>query len=420
MISNDTLKNIIEEIETIESRINEIYFIEQFEKAEEFNKRLSKVKEMLKPQRVDEKHLTGLSVEIQNIIKEIVSLDFDINLYFKENGENLKNKQFEKKYRGEVEEIFQDDTTKTSEELYSDLAEVIKGWNQKEHNEFIQKEANSKIAWTILKIIEIQAKRGEQIDLARVEDFCSYEELIKVIKAKLIERAKIQREENKIKDFKEENKAEDSKKEKKAKDSKKGKKAEDSKKEKKAKDSKKGKKVKDSKKRNRAKDFQKENRAKDFQKENRAKDSKKEVQEVLEIAEKLEPEDLENPLLWRIITGESEINLLGNTKRKVTEQTNEEITDSIQVETEIKKENFWENLKSSIVAYWKKEEKREEPAKRQREEPPKRQNVEKKVGDNEIKVTHLTYEQCFGENKLDMFKIEPELLKANRVFTWRK
>ena len=402
MISNDTLKNIIEEIETIESRINEIYFIEQFEKAEEFNKRLSKVKEMLKPQRVDEKHLTGLSVEIQNIIKEIVSLDFDINLYFKENGENLKNKQFEKKYRGEVEEIFQDDTTKTSEELYSDLAEVIKGWNQKEHNEFIQKEANSKIAWTILKIIEIQAKRGEQIDLARVEDFCSYEELIKVIKAKLIERAKIQREENKIKDFKEENKAEDSKKEKKAKDSKKGKK------------------VKDSKKRNRAKDFQKENRAKDFQKENRTKDSKKEVQEVLEIAEKLEPEDLENPLLWRIITGESEINLLGNTKRKVTEQTNEEITDSIQVETEIKKENFWENLKSSIVAYWKREEKREEPAKRQREEPPKRQNVEKKVGDNEIKVTHLTYEQCFGENKLDMFKIEPELLKANRVFTWRK
>ena len=402
MISNDTLKNIIEEIETIESRINEIYFIEQFEKAEEFNKRLSKVKEMLKPQRVDEKHLTGLSVEIQNIIKEIVSLDFDINLYFKENGENLKNKQFEKKYRGEVEEIFQDDTTKTSEELYSDLAEVIKGWNQKEHNEFIQKEANSKIAWTILKIIEIQAKRGEQIDLARVEDFCSYEELIKVIKAKLIERAKIQREENKIKDFKEENKAEDSKKEKKAKDSKKGKK------------------VKDSKKRNRAKDFQKENRAKDFQKENRTKDSKKEVQEVLEIAEKLEPEDLENPLLWRIITGESEINLLGNTKRKVTEQTNEEITESIQVETEIKKENFWENLKSSIVAYWKREEKREEPAKRQREEPPKRQNVEKKVGDNEIKVTHLTYEQCFGENKLDMFKIEPELLKANRVFTWRK
>ena len=402
MISNDTLKNIIEEIETIESRINEIYFIEQFEKAEEFNKRLSKVKEMLKPQRVDEKHLTGLSVEIQNIIKEIVSLDFDINLYFKENGENLKNKQFEKKYRGEVEEIFQDDTTKTPEELYSDLAEVIKGWNQKEHNEFIQKEANSKIAWTILKIIEIQAKRGEQIDLARVEDFCSYEELIKVIKAKLIERAKIQREENKIKDFKEENKAEDSKKEKKAKDSKKGKK------------------VKDSKKRNRAKDFQKENRAKDFQKENRTKDSKKEVQEVLEIAEKLEPEDLENPLLWRIITGESEINLLGNTKRKVTEQTNEEITDSIQVETEIKKENFWENLKSSIVAYWKREEKREEPAKRQREEPPKRQNVEKKVGDNEIKVTHLTYEQCFGENKLDMFKIEPELLKANRVFTWRK
>lgn len=195
MATEEQQKKILGWIDDIESDIQEIYYIEQFEFAKNIEKRLSNLKEQLS----EDTDINGYDLnKTDRFVREIVEIENIIKRFFEEKGSREKKKVDKNIFQNKINEIISNLKEKISKQSFEDLSLVIKEYNEDKLNEMEKRERTEKITRTVLEILKSQVIKGEEIDIEEIEEFCTQEDLIKAIKSELIEKAQIQNEEDRI------------------------------------------------------------------------------------------------------------------------------------------------------------------------------------------------------------------------------
>ena len=186
MISNASQNEILKYINELKEKIQEIYYMGKFEDAEKLDKKLEDIKLELLIQSDSQIDITQLS-DIDNIIKQLSSLKNEI-FSFLETKEDKSRRR--KEFFDNIDNIVSDLEKKDTNKTFEDLSLLIKKWHTYEHGEAEKQEFNQKVASAVFQILKMQAQKEEEIDLDNIQNYCSKEDLKKVIKETLIQMAK--------------------------------------------------------------------------------------------------------------------------------------------------------------------------------------------------------------------------------------
>lgn len=178
----------IKEIKNIKLKIKEIYYIQEFEQAEEFEKRLQEIQ--------NKYFLYEISFENYSLfIKEIVDLEWNIDTYMEEYGENKKKQITVKNFSNQIKEFISSSNRKSPEELIVELKAIHQVIEEYNLDEILNYQLNQLLARALLCIFVKQIKNDEPIDLRLIEDLTTPEVFTNEIQEQLIKMAK-QKDEN--------------------------------------------------------------------------------------------------------------------------------------------------------------------------------------------------------------------------------
>lgn len=171
---------LLEKIKDAELKIQDIYCTGNFEKANEIKTSLNRVKVILK-NGYEGLNETGGFVAImedpETIVQEEMSkIEMNIEEFFK---------------RTNVEENIELDISKTTNEMLEDLRKINDDWNKTRqiNSDIKNQEWDREVTKTFVGIMIEKAKNGEEIDLGIAHEYCNTQDLLFVIKDKLISRA---------------------------------------------------------------------------------------------------------------------------------------------------------------------------------------------------------------------------------------
>ena len=116
-------------------------------------------------------------------------LNFEIDLHYQFRGIIRETKLISERYNEKFEEFSTDFEEKSTDELWADIREIAEGLKiySEENPRLKAQQFNKAIAKQVLSILNIQAKKGEEIDLLQAEELCSKEDLVNAVKDMLIE-----------------------------------------------------------------------------------------------------------------------------------------------------------------------------------------------------------------------------------------
>ena len=186
-LSKKFQQEILEDIKRINQKIDEIYYLQDFESGDGFRKRCETLKNMV----LNVSNENNIAIgTMQFIINEIIKLEFEVDNYFKDNFIQITQLKREKS----IKKIDQIMTRKgrTTKELWQDLKEMSDKWKKTLENfsEAEKQVAIEKFADVALRIFKKQIQQGEEIDFSFLNGICEIKDLIEVIKRELIEKAR--------------------------------------------------------------------------------------------------------------------------------------------------------------------------------------------------------------------------------------
>lgn len=175
MISKDKQNELLERIYNIENKIQEIYFVGEFEKANALKAKIHDAKLILK----DEEYQEGFFiVESASMAEGIISgIETSIESFFNNRTNDV------------IEDINIDVSQKSTEDTLKDLKLYIDKWETEVHSDIENKEFKRKVARVMLGLIKKQAEKGEEVDLGIVQNYCDIEDFMFVIRERLIKDA---------------------------------------------------------------------------------------------------------------------------------------------------------------------------------------------------------------------------------------
>ena len=184
----DAEKSILEDMKKVKEQIQEICYLGQFDIANQFNERLETIRQkVLKGW--ESKTVYSISpakIDLGMVEYELEKISLDIEEFFDEKGNMLREKQVRENYQNKTNKIISSIPEKTTEELFADLTEIVNKWNTYNHSEIEKQIGEERIAKVVLKIFEGQAQKGETIDISVVNNYCNQDIFLDAIRQKLI------------------------------------------------------------------------------------------------------------------------------------------------------------------------------------------------------------------------------------------
>ena len=171
---------LLEKIKDVELKIQDIYCTGNFEKANEIKTSLNRVKVILKNGYEGLNETGGffpVTEDPETIVqKEMSEIEMNIEEFFK---------------RTNVEENIELDMSRTTNEMLEDLRKINDDWNKTRqiNSDIKNQEWDRKVTKTFVGIMIEKAKNGDEIDLGIAHEYCNTQDLLFVIKDKLISRA---------------------------------------------------------------------------------------------------------------------------------------------------------------------------------------------------------------------------------------
>lgn len=180
-------------IKELEEKVNELYYIGQFELAESHEKRVKAVRNrFLSKAHSGNKKI--LDRNFDNELEELFEIKYEIDEYFREEGNEIKSKMEHERFCRKTDDFVSNTDEKSTKELWDGVKQIIDAWDIKfkDHPrlDVLQLERKKTIANAALKIFEKQAQNSEEIDFQPMEKFCRKEDLIVAIREKLIQMSK--------------------------------------------------------------------------------------------------------------------------------------------------------------------------------------------------------------------------------------
>ena len=183
-------ENISDDIKELEEKVRKIYYLKQTTLANSYKARVDELRRKYTEVLNSEDIIFGSDMDSQ-ILDELFALKKELNEYLNGKGKEIENKQTRERYNRNIGEITTGSDEKSTEELWAGVRKIAGQLKiDCERNPRLEVEQiNKVIAKQVLRILRIQAKRGEEIDLPKAEELCSKEDLLCTIKDKLIEMA---------------------------------------------------------------------------------------------------------------------------------------------------------------------------------------------------------------------------------------
>lgn len=180
-------------IKDLENMINRIYYIGQIEVADEFDKKIHDLKKRFLEKAYSNNTIVK-DVNVDDIITESIVLKTEINKYFDKEGNEIEKKINSERLIPNTEDIPQISEKQSTEEMWNSVKKIVEDWRSdcKNHPRLDaqQREINKIISKSVLRILESQAKNGEEVDLELAYELCNRTDLVNAVKKELIQKAK--------------------------------------------------------------------------------------------------------------------------------------------------------------------------------------------------------------------------------------
>lgn len=182
MINKKEFDLLLQEIFQIENKIVEVKILNQFDKANEYEKKLklikTKAKDIILDNENESKGFDEISLEV---LSELVVLNSEVDYYILKANNIIES---------DVENKIDAEALRKIKQLWETLEEDIKLWKQSKHNPIKEIEYNKQIGKATLDIIICQLQTEAILDFNKVFKYCEVEFLINAIKETLFEGAK--------------------------------------------------------------------------------------------------------------------------------------------------------------------------------------------------------------------------------------
>ena len=198
MATEEFYNDLGQDIKRLEEKVQDVFYLGQFEKAKEFRERLFKIEKIVL-EKSYESGTPGVGEDSQ-IIFLITRLEEEINEFLVEHngtGKVLENVRIDYNIDKKISQKL---ATLSTSELWSNLSNILSEWKKTTHNDLEEQNNRKKIRKAVLDILISSAKKGESIDLIAASKYCSTEDLIEVMQNQLIEVAQKQQQEGKEKE----------------------------------------------------------------------------------------------------------------------------------------------------------------------------------------------------------------------------
>ena len=182
MINKKEFDLLLKEILTIENKIVEVKVLNQFDKANEYESKLEKIREKAKDIVLDTDNKSEGFDEISlQILSEMINLNSDIDYYILKTN-NIIESANENKIDAE--------TLEKIRKSWEDLQNDIRVWNSRAHNPVEEMTYTKHIGQATLDNIIYQLQKEGVLDFTKVFKCCKKEFLVNALKETLFEGAK--------------------------------------------------------------------------------------------------------------------------------------------------------------------------------------------------------------------------------------
>ncbi len=182
MINKNEIDFLLKEFVKVENKIEEIKVLNKFDKASEYESRLSEIREEAKVIVLDNENSSkGFDETSLKVLSDLITLRATIDYYILKINDIIDNTEENKTDVQALESL---------KKSWNDLENNIKLWNESSHNPIEEIEHNKYIGRTTLDIIINQLKIEAIIDFFKIFKYCKKEILINAIKETLFDGAK--------------------------------------------------------------------------------------------------------------------------------------------------------------------------------------------------------------------------------------
>lgn len=181
MINKKEFDLLLQEIFQIENKIVEVKVLSQFDKANEYEIELEKIRLRAKDIVLDNENKSeGFDDISLKMLSDLIILDSDVD-YFLLKASNI--------IESSIESMIDAETIKKIKQLWDSLEKDIQIWNNGTHNPIEEIEFNKHIGKITLEIIVYQLQAEGILDFSKVLKYCKREYLVNAIKEVLFEGA---------------------------------------------------------------------------------------------------------------------------------------------------------------------------------------------------------------------------------------
>lgn len=181
MINKKEFDLLLQEIFQIENKIVEVKVLNQFDKANEYEIALEKIRLRAKDIVLDNENKSkGFDDISLQMLSDLIILDSDVDYYLLKASNIIESS---------IESLIDAEAIKKIKQLWDSLEKDIKIWNNQLHNPIEEIEFNKHIGKTTLEIIIYQLQAEGILDFSKVLKYCKREYLVNAIKEVLFEGA---------------------------------------------------------------------------------------------------------------------------------------------------------------------------------------------------------------------------------------
>lgn len=181
MINKKEFDLLLQEIFQIENKIVEVKVLNQFDKANEYQTLLERIRLRAKDIVLDnENNSEGFDDISLQMLSDLIILDSDVDYYLLKASNIIESS---------VESLIDAEAIKKIKQLWDSLEKDIEIWNKSAHNPIEEIEFNKHIGKITLEIIVYQLQAEGILDFSKVLKYCKREYLVNAIKEVLFEGA---------------------------------------------------------------------------------------------------------------------------------------------------------------------------------------------------------------------------------------
>lgn len=180
MINKKEFDLLLQEISQIENKLVELKVLNQFEKANEYENALEKIRMRAKDIQLNTDETEGFDNLSLEVFRDLILLDSEVD-YFILKTNNIIESANENQIDAEA--------LKKINNLWHNLEKDLKTWEESEHNPIEEIEYSKHIGKITLDIIIYQLQVEAIIDFTKIFKYCRKEFLVNAIKAVLFEGA---------------------------------------------------------------------------------------------------------------------------------------------------------------------------------------------------------------------------------------